>query len=349
MFHTDHSSQHSKFGTVKPGWLSKLGLMAYPTVKVYHGYGRDGQLQVFGHVFSLAPRPRRTYNRNVLRNMWALIRLFVVRPKADAAVHLVWQGERIDAVTAKDGFFHFQWAPQQPTDAGWHTVTVAHTEKGEVLAEGEGSIYIPYRTQYGCISDIDDTFLVSHSSRLLKRLYLLFTRNARTRRPFEGVAQHYSLLGTAGTTEDVPNPFFYVSSSEWNLYNYIREFSRTHGLPEGVYLLSQVKRVTQLLATGQGKHATKFTRISRIMENYPSTRFVLLGDDTQQDPAIYLAIARHFPERVLCVYLRQVRKAPAAGAQAVVAAIRELGVECCYFRHSEEAIAHSRETGLIGG
>lgn len=327
-------------------WLSKLGLMAYPTVKVYHGYGRDGQLQVFGHVFSLAPRPRRKFNGNVFRNMWSLIRLFIVKPKADAAVHLVWQGVRIETVTAQDGFFHFQWEPDHPTEAGWHAVAVTHTESGQVVAEGEGHVYIPYRTQYGCISDIDDTFLVSHSSRLLKRLYLLFTRNARTRRPFEGVALHYSLLSKAGTVADVPNPFFYVSSSEWNLYNYIREFCRTYALPEGVFLLSQIKRVTQLLKSGQGKHATKFARVSRILESYPAVQFVLLGDDTQQDPDIYLAIARHFPKRVLCVYLRRVH-AERDKVLQVVREMRELGVECCYFRHSEEAIAHSRKMGLI--
>lgn len=347
MVHTDNSIPGNKYEAVKLRWLTRLGLIARPTVRVYHGYGRDGQLQVFGHVFALAARERKHYSRNFFRNMWALIRLFIVKPVEGAAVHLVWQGQRVETNTADDGFFHFEWEPDHPTDAGWHEVTVTYTRSGAVMAEGTGVLYIPYRTQYGFISDIDDTFLISHSSQLFKRLYVLFTSNARTRRPFEGVAHHYALLSLAGTTADVPNPFFYVSSSEWNLYNYIKEFCRTYKLPEGVFLLSQVKRVSQLLKTGQGKHATKFARVSRVLENYPGRHFILLGDDTQQDPYIYLTVAKHFPKRIVCVYLRQVLKRPKAAVTAVVEEMRALGVECCYFRHSEDAIAHSRKMGIL--
>jgi phosphatidate phosphatase APP1 len=272
----------------------------------------------------------------------------MVKAKPNAHVQLVWQNTTIKAVTAADGFFHFQWKPEAPTDAGWHEIRVDHTAANghTVLASAVGSLYIPHRTQYGCISDIDDTFLISHSRRLGKRLFVLFTHNARTRKPFAGVVEHYRMLSYAGSHEDTPNPFFYVSSSEWNLFNYIAEFTRTHKLPHGVYLLSQLKHWYQLLKTGQNKHGTKFTRISRILESYPDMRFVLLGDDTQEDPDIYNAISKHFGKQIICVYLRNVRKQSRPHVQAVVKEIEARGIYCCYFEHSEEAIAHSNEIGL---
>ena len=66
----------------KKGWqtslLNRLGLTNEPTVRVYHGYGHDNQLMIHGHVFRLAPLPRTKYRKSVIRNMVALLRLFIV-------------------------------------------------------------------------------------------------------------------------------------------------------------------------------------------------------------------------------------------------------------------------------
>ncbi|HYE56400.1 MAG TPA: phosphatase domain-containing protein, partial [Chitinophagaceae bacterium] len=208
-------------------------------------------------------------------------------------------------------------------------------------------LFIPYPTQLGFISDIDDTFLISHSSNLRKRLFVLFTRNAHSRQPFKGVVRHYQALTQAGTTENAPNPFFYVSSSEWNLFNYILEFTTVNGLPRGVFLLSQMKRFRQLFKTGQNKHGTKFMRIVRILENYPSQRFVLLGDSSQMDPDIYAAVAKHFPNQVRAVYIRDVYKKNRTKVQETLRKMEEAGVPCCFFEHSIDAMEHSRKIGLI--
>lgn len=346
-----HSSGKHKYDAAKVSlprrWWARLGINTGTVVKVYHGYGHTGELQVFGHVLTRSPFPERRTRYHLLGNIWSLLRLFMVKPKPLADVQLQWQGQTIHARTADDGFFHFQWKPAYPTPAGWHPVTVTHTQNGENIAEGAGEVYIPHRTQFGCISDIDDTFLISHSDHVFRKLKVLFTHNAASRRPFEGAVRHYQLLSHGHTMPPMPNPFFYVSSSEWNLYDYIREFSDAWQLPQGVYLLNQIKHFSQLLKTGRGKHHTKFTRIARILESYPHMRFVLLGDDTQQDPYIYDAIARHFPRRIISVYLRHLSDEKKPEVLAVVRKLEASGIACCYFRHSEEAIAHSRQLGLI--
>jgi phosphatidate phosphatase APP1 len=167
-------------------------------------------------------------------------------------------------------------------------------------------------------------------------------------KPFEGVVKHYQLLALSNTTAEAPNPFFYVSSSEWNLYDYILEFTRVNAIPEGVFLLNQLKRFSQLLKTGQNHHQTKFTRIARLLENYPSQRFVLLGDSSQQDPYIYEAIVAHFPRQIHAVYIRDVYAKNIEKAKDVLHKIESKGVPCCFFRNSSEAILHSRKIGLIG-
>jgi phosphatidate phosphatase APP1 len=330
--------------------LKWLGLTNELTVRMYHGYGQAGRYVVYGHVLNLGPLPRKKFSKNVWKNTAALMRLFMVRPLAGARLQLRWEGEVFKTLSEDDGFFKIDWSVNRHLEPGWHPIQVEMTdEEGNTITTGSGYILIPFATQLGFISDIDDTFLISHSSNLRKRLYVLFTRNAHSRQPFKGVVRHYQALTMAGTTEHMPNPFFYVSSSEWNLFDYIREFTTVNGLPRGVFLLSQLKRFSQLFKTGQNRHATKFMRIVRILENYPTQRFVLLGDSSQQDPDIYAAVAKHFPNQVHAVYIRDVYKKNQQKVRETLSKMQEAGVPCCFFEHSAEAFEHSKKIGLIQG
>jgi phosphatidate phosphatase APP1 len=344
---TNDQKQADKKRSLKEWFLNLFRLTAEPTVKVYHGYGHNNCLTVFGHVFRLSPFPRRLYRQSFVRNTLALLRLFFVKPVAGLDVQLEWKGKVHRAKTDADGFFRIAWEDDQPYERGWKSVMVSAYHNENFLAKAAGRVYIAYPTQYIFISDIDDTFLISHSANMRKRLYVLFTQNPRSRRPFEGVVRHYQALALGGTTKDAPNPFFYVSSSEWNLYEYILEFSAMNQIPRGVYLLSQLKGFSQLLKTGQNHHGTKFTRIVRIMEAFPDQRVVLLGDSSQQDPYIYEAIVKHFPKRVVAVYIRDVYDRNFEKVQDVLHKIESAGVPCLFFKHSREAILHSVKIGLI--
>lgn len=334
--------------SLRTHFLNWLGLTDEITIKAYHGYGHTDQLVLYGHVFKRSPLPRSRYSKSVLNNTWALLRLFMIRPLPNVALQTEWQGQILRTTADANGFFKFEWKDEPPLEQGWHDLVIKMvSSNGDVMTQGKGSVYIPYSTQYGFISDIDDTFLISHSANLRKRLFVLFTQNARSRKPFDGSVKHYQLLAKGNTTPDAPNPFFFVSSSEWNLYDYILEFTRVNELPRGVFLLNELKRFKQLFKTGQNNHQTKFTRIVRIMEGYPNQQFVLLGDSSQHDPHIYQAIVKHFPEQIQAVYIRDVYEANKQKVSEVLQAIEASGVPCFFFKHSSEAILHSKKIGLI--
>jgi len=334
------------------GWKQKfwhlMGFTNQPTIKLYPGYGHAEHMILYGHALSFTSLPRKKYSKLFPMNLLALIRLFIVKQIAGATVQLSWENKPFHTTTDTDGFIKLNWRSETPVAFGWHDVPVEllNTEN-TVVGNACGSILIPHSTQFGFISDIDDTFLISHSSNLRKRLSVLFTRNARTRKPFDGVVKHYQLLSHAHTKEDEPNPFFYVSSSEWNLYDYIAEFIAINGLPRGVLLLSSMKNLKHLLTTGQNSHGTKFTRIVRILEAFPKQKFILLGDSSQQDPIIYTSIVEYFPGRIHAVYIRDIYKKNSQPVQEVLHKLEKTGIPCCFFTHSAEAIAHSKKIGLI--
>jgi phosphatidate phosphatase APP1 len=343
------ATKSSFFERLEKKVLHIFRLTNEPVVKVYHGYGNVSQMIVFGHVFSLSPLPRKKYRKNFWTNTFALLRSFMVVRVANANVRMVWGGTVCETTTAKDGFFRFEWKHQAPMAPGNYKIQVQYYSKqtNALFATGVGSVIIPYINQFSFISDIDDTFLISHSSNIRRRLYVLLTKNAHSRKPFEGVVNHYKLLALAQTNITNPNPFFYVSSSEWNLYDFIKEFTRKNELPEGVFLLSQIKKLAEVWKTGATKHSTKFMRIARIFEAYPTQRFVLLGDDSQQDPVIYAGIVTHFPGRVMSVYLRHVYEKNLTNVKEEIKKIEAAGVEVCHFEHSKDAIEHSYRIGLI--
>lgn len=326
-----------------------LQITGRPVVKVYDGYGDPDEIIIMGYVLSNSPRPRVNYRQNIVINFLSLVRLFVITPIKNARVVIEFNGETREQVTDRTGFFRFEWKPLNKLTPGWHKAKVSYigSVNKVALSSGECEVFIPHDYQYSFISDIDDTFLVSHSANMLKRLHVLFTKNSWSRRSFEGAVHHYQLLAAGNAGVGLPNPFFYVSSSEYNLYDYIREFCRKQKMPRGIFLLSPMKKLHQLLATGQGKHSSKYVRIARILKAYPNHKYVLLGDNSQMDPEIYHAVVRDFPGKIHAVYIRNIRPSKTTFAAKYLNQIIDMGVNGCLFRKSEEAIAHSVKIGLI--
>ena len=326
-----------------------LRLNPHPVIKVYNGFGNEEKIIVLGHVLKLSPMPRKTYRQNFLVNLFSILRLFMVIPFSNAKISIEFQGVLYKTKTAGDGFFRHEIFPPVIPDKGWQSVSVRLDEKKNELqvVEGSGKIYIPFASQYAFISDIDDTLLISHSVRFRRRLYVLLTKNAHSRKAFEGVVNHYQLLAQNGQINNISNPFFYVSGSEWNLYDLIVEFSRINQLPQGIFLLSSMKGIWQFWKSGQNNLMTKFMRIVRVIEMFPHLHYVLSGDDSQKDPEIYLSIVSHFPKKIFAVYIRNVGKKKSEKTQSFIKEMESQGVACCYFKHSAEAVIHSRMIGLI--
>jgi len=317
-------------------------------VKVYHGYGHTHNLVVYGHVFKFRAKAKQRYKNGLIVNLMHVFKLFVLKPYPFAKVQLTFRGQTIITNAAYDGFFKFEWDAVENVDAGWHNVdVVAFDEKGKEIAKSNGSIYVPHITQYAFISDIDDTIMVSHSKTIAKRLKELFLRNPRTRKTFQSTRYHYELLAKAHTEDGQPNPFFYVSSSEWNLYDYLVETFRFNGFPEGSFLLNQLKRWKDLMKTGKTGHEGKLLRIMRIIDAFPNQKFVFLGDNSQKDPEIYQKISEKYGKNVVAVYIRNVRKSKLFQTQEIMNKLERNNISTCIFEHSEDAIAHSKEIGLI--
>src|SRR4029078_3591286 len=109
---------------LKQRFMNWLGLTKEGTIKVYHGYGYNDQLIVYGHVFKFSPTPRKKYRKSFLRNTWALLRLFMVEPFPYLNLEMDWKDQVFFCETDTDGFFKFDWKDQPPLPQGWNEVSV---------------------------------------------------------------------------------------------------------------------------------------------------------------------------------------------------------------------------------
>jgi phosphatidate phosphatase APP1 len=319
-----------------------------PILKLYRGYANEQELIVMGHVFKPTSKQDYNFQKKNINNARSIINLFRAKTQANADVYLEHNGIKIHTKTLEDGYFKFCVPLDQYEKYGWidYKVNIVYKDK---IIEAKETYIRPHKGNLGIISDIDDTFLVSHSLNPFKKLYVLLFRDIHKRKVFDDVVSHYQALSFAGRqNKEEQNAFFYVSSSEWNLYRFIIKFTEIHQLPKAVLLLKDIKtKLTDFILTGRGNHNHKFEKIKHILEFYPNLEYVLLGDDSQKDAYLYEAICKIFPVTVKAVYIRQTGNHKKEKIITILQNLETLKVAVCYFKNSSEAIAHSKTIGII--
>jgi phosphatidate phosphatase APP1 len=317
-------------------------------LKLYRGYVNKEELVVFGHVFKSWAPDKYRMDRKGIRHAVSVIHMFRIKPLENVEVTLKFKNIVVTTKTLADGYFRFTIPYSENMESGWHPYEVSCNLYDYGIVQ-TSELLKPFESKVGVISDIDDTFLVSHSGNFFKKLYILLFKNINKRKVFEDVVPHYQALSRAGQeNETASNSFFYVSSSEWNLYEFIDAFARLHKLPKAVIKLKKIKTgISDFLFTGRGSHDHKFEKIKDIIMFYPNLDYVLLGDDSQKDPYLYERIVKIFPENIKAIYIRQTSRRKKQQAAAVLKNIESMNVATCYFSNSEEAIAHSERIGIL--
>lgn len=203
--------------------------------------------------------------------------------------------------------------------------------------------------RFGVVSDLDDTVIRTGATSLLTVARLTLLENAFTRLPFEGVAAFYRAL-ERGTADREHNPFFYVSSSPWNLYDLLTDFLAFRGVPAGPLFLRDLGLGPSGFVGFGGHHHHKLGRIEEVFELHENLPFVLVGDSGQRDPEIYREVVVRHPDRIRAVYIRDVTGE--VRGREVAAIVREVisrGVDMAVIPDSVTAAEHAAALGLVDG
>ena len=305
---------------------AKLGFGAGRPVRLeaYRGFGRGGKAWVKARVLRGMPLPRSRDTDSVWINLAATFQRFESDEVPGARVLLRYPGGERELIADREGYVEAWFEPNPPFSPGqpWHEVAMEliAPEQPHPFRTPARILVPPASAALGVISDLDDTVVRTDVTSRLRMAKNVFLGNARTRMPFPGVASFYRALA-AGSGGARRNPFWYVSSSPWNLYDLLDELLELRHIPAGPILLRDWG--ISSVDPGPGGHSGHKTRhIKEILALYPELPFILVGDSGQEDPEIYARAVHDHPSRILAVYIRNVTPHPER-----IEAIRLLGAE----------------------
>lgn len=280
----------------------------------YYGYETMQGVVLRGRVLSAIRRGTPEDNRGWFDNLREMLSLFLTSEVAEVRVATV--GGRAEAVTDEEGYFVLALPDGAARES---RAAVYLPERPEVPPVHMPVYRVSDAAEYGVISDIDDTMLETGAYSLLRNLWTSLTGNALTRHIFPDAAALMARL------HDGRNPVFYVSSSPWNLFEFLQNVFERHGLVMGPMFLRDLGiSPTQFVTGTHGDH--KGDAIDAILAACPGLCFILMGDTGQHDAQVYLDAIRRHPGRIIRVILREPGPGPDAESRAAMEQIRAEGV-----------------------
>jgi phosphatidate phosphatase APP1 len=274
-----------------------------PTVIPYTGYGAPGWVRVLCRVLLTKPAPDGDVRYKKIRG-W---RSFTSVPVNDIAVTIVVGGveERVtaDRGGVVDSVIRVDLAP------GWHNITV-RTDDAETV--DAAVLVIDPAVGVGIISDIDDTVMVTALPRPFLAAWNTFVLDEHARRPVPGMAVLYERL----MREHPGAPVFYLSTGAWNVAPTLSRFLSRNLYPPGPLLLTDWGPTHDRWFRSGRAH--KVETLQRLAREFPTVRWLLVGDDGQHDEEIYGEFAASNPGNVEAIAIRQLsnREAVLAGGRS---------------------------------
>ncbi|KAL9084404.1 MAG: hypothetical protein Q9159_005238 [Coniocarpon cinnabarinum] len=156
---------------------------------------------------------------------------------------------------------------------------------------------------WAVISDIDDTIkvtLTDHVAGILKSTFL------DKPQPITGMPELYRHMSD---TLKRP-PFWYLSASPYNLYQFLHDF-RDQYYPRGTLELRNASwhNVDNFLrSVNKGTQEYKVDKMEQnIYRLWPKRKFICLGDSTQTDPEAYAEMAKKHPGWIRKIFIRRAK------------------------------------------
>lgn len=276
------------------------------TVVPFPGYGGSGWVRVVGRVLIVPPPPKRARGERAGVRGW---RSFAGIPVSFASVRIEIGGRTHTVVADRGGVI--DTVLDAELDAGWQTFTMAVEERDPVEAT---AFIVADGIGFGVVCDVDDTVMVTALPRPFVAAWNSFVLDEHARTPVPGMAVLLEQI-----MRDHPGaPMVYLSTGAWNVAPTLRRFLTRHLFPAGAMLLTDWGPTHDRWFRSGREH--KLSNLRRLAQEFPDTRWLLVGDDGQHDEAIYGQFLQEHPEAVAGVAIRRLLP-----AEAVLAGGRTAG------------------------
>jgi len=233
----------------------------------------------------------------VLSNLIKVIKSYFIRAYANKEISITSNGSTINTNTDKHGGFQLIVGFQHN---GEIKINIAGLDKPLRILQTYPISFHNTNSPFDVISDIDDTIIVSYTAHFFKRVGALVFTPPKKRK----VIGFSKKIFAEFRKQDAR--IFYISKSESNLFGVLTSFITHNNLPKGKLFLTPFSNFYQLLFEKKDKDF-KIESIRFLIGNSENKKYVLFGDDSQQDIDIYSKIAREYPRQIIKIYIRQTK------------------------------------------
>ncbi|HEX8256831.1 MAG TPA: phosphatase domain-containing protein [Allosphingosinicella sp.] len=311
----------------------------------YAGYRNSERLRLKGRIVRY--RKPLDAGEGMLTRLRAMMEIYNSHELPGIAVRLDGYGGTHDSVTDEEGYFTFDLPVPLPLPerTAWEQVTLSTPGREAQAASVQVPVMAPGAdNHWGIISDIDDTVVETGATDFVKNWRRVLVDRPQDRLAVPGASSLYKTI--AGDHVAPVRPFFYVSSSPWNLYGFIAEFMELNGIPHGPMFLKDYGIDADQLV-GKSHDAHKLAAIETVLAFYPGFRFLLIGDNGQRDVAIYARVVQDFGSRVAGVFIRDVDGSCRSGPEGeLLAGIEAAGIPTFCGAGFDDAVAVAKALNL---
>lgn len=268
-----------------------------PRIIPYIGYGSTEWVRVLGRVLYLHPVP--TDQQGPRADVAEVERVRGWR--SFTSLHVPYQPVKVfidgkpvtEVVSDRGGVIDSM--VRVTLTPGWHTVTL---QTGTGLSVNAPVNIADPEATFGIISDVDDTILNTALPRPLVAAWNSFVvdEHARTSTPGMPVLYDHLIRAHSGA------PVIYLSTGAWNAAPALSRFLERNLYPMGPLLLTDWGPTHDRWFRSGKEH--KLRELRRIAREFPSIKWLLVGDDGQHDEALYHEFATKHPENVSAVAIR---------------------------------------------
>ncbi len=312
----------------------------------YRGYVTNKMAHIRVRVMEEPVIPEAAQALDTAKVLRTNLRRFVSLAFPGVHVRVTMGAFHADALTDRHGYAKVQ-LPAPDLEPGWHSydVSTVPVDQTESPATAVGDVLSPELDAIMIISDVDDTVLRTGLSEGMVAIGRTLFRDARTRRPIPGMAPLYQGLAHGIDDQHMPT-FFYLSTGPWILYDMLTDFFELNDFPDGVLFLTDWMPQERYVLRSGREHKRKTLR--KLVEGYPDSTFVMIGDSGQKDPDSYLEIAREHPDQIRAIVIMDVGEHLAERAAQLTEQAAQLGKEGIPFYFVANAVEAAQVLADVG-
>lgn len=268
------------------------------TIIPYTGYGTGTWIRVLARVVLSDPEEMAPIRGGeVLKTIKEGIRgwrNFTSAPVRYASVTVEVDGKSHQVTADRGGIVDARIEVQ--LSPGWHTIKLRSAD--DILVESPVRV-IESGIDFGVVSDIDDTVMVTALPRPFLAAWNTFVLDEHARAATPGMAVLLERI-----TQETPGaPVLYLSTGAWNVAPALTRFLSRNLYPAGPKLLTDWGPTPDRWFRSGPEH--KRNSLKRLAAEFPDIKWLLIGDNGQHDEEIYADFAEQYPQNVKAVAIRQ--------------------------------------------